>query len=55
MIMARLGREVTLLKSGKYIKDLSYLNRDIKDIVYIDFTDEKTEFQPENVIILPRW
>ena len=55
MIMARLGREVTLLKNGKYIKDLSYLNRDIKDIVYIDFSDEKTEFHPENVIILPRW
>ena len=55
MIMARLGREVTLLKNGKYIKDLSYLNRDIKDIIYIDFSDEKTEFHKENVILLPRW
>ena len=55
MIMARLGREVTLLKNGKYIKDLSYLNRDIKDIIYIDFSDEKTEFHKENVIVLPRW
>jgi import inner membrane translocase subunit TIM50 len=55
MIMARLGREVTLLKNGKYIKDLSYMNRDIKDIVYIDFSDEKVEFHKENCIILPRW
>ena len=55
MIMARLGREVTLLKNGKYIKDLSYLNRDIKDIIYIDFSDDKTEFHKENVIVLPRW
>lgn len=55
IIMARLGREVTLLKNGKYIKDLSYMNRDIKDIIYIDFTDEKTEFQKDNVILIPRW
>jgi import inner membrane translocase subunit TIM50 len=55
MIMARLGREVTLLKNGKYIKDLSYLNRDIKDIIYIDFSDDKTEFHKDNVILLPRW
>lgn len=55
MIMARLGREVTLLKNGKYIKDLSYLNRDIKDIIYIDFSDDKAEFHKDNVILLPRW
>ena len=55
MIMARLGRESTLLKNGKYIKDLSYLNRDMKDVVYLDFSDEKAEFQKDNVIILPRW
>jgi TFIIF-interacting CTD phosphatase-like protein len=41
MIMARLGRESTLLKNGQYIKDLSYMNRDLKDIIYIDFDDEK--------------
>jgi import inner membrane translocase subunit TIM50 len=56
MIIARLGRESTVLtKEGNYVKDLSYLNRDIKDIIYIDFTDEKTEFHKENVIILPAW
>jgi import inner membrane translocase subunit TIM50 len=53
--MARLGRESTLLKNGKYIKDLSYMNRDLKDIIYIDFSDEKCEFQKDNVLILPRW
>ena len=40
MIMGRFGRENTLLKNGKYIKDLTYLNRPLKDIVYIDYTDE---------------
>jgi import inner membrane translocase subunit TIM50 len=55
MIMARLGRESTLLKNGKYIKDLSYMNRDLKDIIYIDFDDEKAEFHKDNCLILPRW
>lgn len=44
MIAGRLGRESTLLKNGKYIKDLSYMNRPIKDIVYIDFSDEKAAY-----------
>jgi TFIIF-interacting CTD phosphatase-like protein len=55
MIMARLGRESTLLKNGKYIKDLSYMNRDLKDVIYIDFDDEKADFHKDNVLILPRW
>eukprot|EP00347_Sterkiella_histriomuscorum_P015966 403355012 len=55
MIMGRLGRESTLLKNGKYVKDLSYMNRDLKDIIYIDFSDEKVEFHKDNALILPLW
>lgn len=55
MIVGRLGRESTLLKNGKYIKDLSYLNRDLKNVVYIDFSDENAEFHKDNVILIPRW
>ena len=55
MIMGRLGRESTVFNNGKYIKDLSYLNRDLKDIIYIDFSDEKVEFHKDNAIIIPRW
>lgn len=55
MIMQRLGRESTLLKNGKYIKDLSYMNRDIKDIIYLDFSDKSVEFHQDNCIILPHW
>lgn len=55
MIGARLGRESTLLKGGKYIKDLSYMNRDIKEIIYIDFDDSKVDFHKENALILPHW
>jgi len=40
MIIGRFGRESTALKDGKYIKDLSYLNRPMSEIVYIDFDDE---------------
>lgn len=31
------------------------MNRDLKDIIYIDFDDEKAEFHKDNVLILPRW
>lgn len=55
MIVARLGRESTVLKNGQYIKDLSYLNRDLRQVIYIDFSDEKAEFHKDNVLILPRW
>ena len=49
------GRESTALKEGKYIKDLSYLNRPLREVVYIDFTDEHVTYQPENVILLPKF
>lgn len=55
MIQARLGREATLLKNGKYIKDLSYMGRDLKDIILVDFDEEKACFHKENVIVLPKW
>jgi mitochondrial import inner membrane translocase subunit TIM50 len=55
MIQGRLGRESTLLKNGIYIKDLSYMNRNIKEIIYVDFSNEKVAFHKENCIVLPRW
>ena len=53
--MGRLGRESTLIKDGKYIKDLSYLNRPIKDIIYVDFDDQMVAFHKDNAIIIPKW
>lgn len=55
MIVGRFGRESTLLKEGKYVKDLTYLNRPLKDIVYIDFEDDAVAFHKENVILLPKF
>ena len=49
------GREQTLLKDGKYIKDLSYMNRPIREIVYIDFSDEGVQFHKDNAIVIPRF
>jgi import inner membrane translocase subunit TIM50 len=55
IIAGRIGHESTLLKDGRYIKDLSYMNRDIKDIVCIDFDPEKFYSHQENVIKVPEW
>lgn len=52
MIAGCWGRENTLLHHGKYIKDLSYLNRPIQEVVYIDFTDEVVEYHKDNCIKL---
>lgn len=55
MVPYRLGRESTLLKNGEYIKDLSYMNRPLREVVYMDFNCDKVKFHDENCIILPRW
>lgn len=44
-----------MLSNGEYVKDLSYLNRPLKDIVYLDFTDEPVKFHKENAIIIPKF
>ena len=31
------------------------MNRPIKDIIYIDFSEEKALFHPENTILLKKW
>ena len=31
------------------------MNRSIKDIVYVDFDEEKAQFHKDNVLVLPRW
>ena len=50
-----IGREATIVKDGKYIKDFSYLGRPIKDVIYLDFTDETVPYHKTNAIILPEW
>ena len=55
MFTGHLGRECTIVKDGKYIKDFSYLGRPIKEVIYIDFTKETAPHQPDNVIVLPEF
>lgn len=50
-----LFREATMYRNGEYVKDLSYLNRDLSKVIIIDTLKVHTEAQPENAIILPKW
>ncbi|KEF55414.1 uncharacterized protein A1O9_08164 [Exophiala aquamarina CBS 119918] len=50
-----LFREATLYKDGGYVKDLSYLNRDLKKVLIIDTDPHHVKHQPENAIVLPKW
>ncbi|KAJ9612943.1 mitochondrial inner membrane protein required for protein import [Cladophialophora chaetospira] len=55
MIRWPLFREATLYKDGGYIKDLAYLNRDLKKVIMIDTVPHHVKHQPENAVILPKW
>lgn len=54
-IMWPLGREATKYENGEYIKDLSYLNRDLKKTIIIDTHAPHVKNQPENAIVIPKW
>ncbi|KAI9273709.1 HAD-like domain-containing protein [Sporodiniella umbellata] len=53
--MYRLYREGTRYQDGKYIKDLSYLNRDLSKVIMMDSNPESFCLQPENGIALKPW
>ncbi|KAJ9662865.1 mitochondrial inner membrane protein required for protein import [Neophaeococcomyces mojaviensis] len=50
-----LFREMTVYEDGGYVKDLSYLNRDLKKVVMVESDPHAARKQPENAIILPKW
>jgi len=50
-----LYREMTVYEDGGYVKDLSYLNRDLKKVVMIESEPHAAKKQPENTIMLPKW
>ena len=49
---ARMGRECLCYRDGELVKDLSYLNRDLKNVVIIEKNPKMVRFQPDNAIIL---
>ncbi|KAI9821025.1 MAG: mitochondrial inner membrane protein required for protein import [Pycnora praestabilis] len=55
MVMWPLFREATRYSHGEYIKDLSYLNRDLSKVILIDTVPSHAKLQPENAIILSKW
>lgn len=55
VIMWPLFREATKYEDGKYIKDLSYLNRPLEKTIIIDTKAEHVRNQPDNAIVLPKW
>lgn len=45
----------SISKDGEYIKDLSYLNRPVHDVIYVDWTEDNAKLHKENTIVLPQW
>lgn len=55
MIQGHLGRESTIVKNGKYVKDLCYLGRPIPEVIYLDFRTDVVPDHQANTIVLPEW
>lgn len=54
-IRYKLGKEATRLEKGRYIKDLNYINRDLKNVIVIDYDPLNVKYHPNNVIVLPEF
>ncbi|KAI8910127.1 HAD-like domain-containing protein [Gorgonomyces haynaldii] len=54
-ITYRLFREHTKFDNGKYLKDLSLLNRDLSNVILVDGNPDAYSLQPENGIIIKPW
>lgn len=52
IFMGAFGKESMVWSDGHYIKDLSYLNRDPRNIVVIDKDINNVSKHPQNVIVL---
>jgi RNA polymerase II subunit A small phosphatase-like protein len=50
VIRSRLFRESCVYYEGNYVKDLSLLNRDLKDSIIVDNSPNSYIFHPENAI-----
>ncbi len=51
----RLFREHCTLTSNGYVKDLSQLGRDLKDVIIVDNSPNAYAFQPGNALPIPTW
>ena len=55
MIQYRLYRDSTNYVEGKHVRDLSKLNRDLKQVLMITADPDAYSLQPENAIKLKKW
>ncbi|KAI9321137.1 HAD-like domain-containing protein, partial [Zopfochytrium polystomum] len=51
----RLFREACLHHKGNYVKDLSQLGRDLKDVIILDNSPASYIFHPQNAIPITTW
>jgi len=50
-----LFREHTKYVNGKHVKDLSYLNRDLRHVIIVDNNPESYSYQPLNAVAIKPW
>jgi len=50
-----LGKEASARYQSRNIKDLNFLNRDLKNIIAIDFNEENVKKHKNNLILLPEY
>jgi len=55
LIAARYGSESHVLDNNVYVKDLKYLNRDLRRVVVVEIDKERMKYQPENAIYIPKF
>jgi import inner membrane translocase subunit TIM50 len=50
-----LYRDSCFLRNGKVYKDLDMLDRDMRNVVFVDDNKGTTAFYPKNSILIPTW
>eukprot|EP00466_Bigelowiella_natans_P021553 jgi/Bigna1/87562/estExt_fgenesh1_pg.C_210200 len=55
LVLHRLFQENCSFLKGRYVKDLERLNRDLKNVILVDYQHESWFLQPENAFILKRY
>ena len=53
IFQGKFARESMVYINGEYVKDLRYLNRDLRRVVVIESDSKHIQLQKENAIILP--
>lgn len=54
-IMYRLFRDSTRYENGVHIKDLNCLNRDLKNVIHVDWNDKACALNRDNCMKLKKW